>query len=326
MCRFKSTHKDSNRISLPDLYDLLTQGSQMGVENVFFGITAEPIQYGDLSSALKESKRLGFKQVGITTSLNSGSLNKDLIVSLSMVDEIGISIDAASKATYEYIRKGASWDSLISNLNSFGEYWNGNKVVAKFAIQKGNIPEISMFVNFVSNFPFFKAITYEPVSSSFISDENRRMIEWDYDDLLLCENELPKGYKKAKECGLECKEYITVAAIAGNKRILLDKGYKLFMERCIQDLYDKRFPISNPCFLPSRTLYISSSGGAYICECAYKADEFLLGDLNKQSLEKIWESSVARQLRMQLAGGIRPNLCKNHCYCFDGQMDARGYY
>lgn len=325
MCRFKSKHQELNRFSLHDLYSLLIQGKQIGVDSLFFGITAEPTQYEDLDCLLAKSKELGFKRVGISTNFNSGILNKGLMTSLSLIDEISISIDAANKETYEHIRRGASWDLLIDNLNNFVKYWKGNKVAVRFTIQKSNISEISRFVDLVHRFNFLKSITFEPVSSNFVKDHDHMLIEWDYEDLLLCEKELEKGYLKAKRYGIECREYITVAAIVDNKNKFQDKGYKLLIEQFMQDLYDKRFPLSNPCFLPSHTLYVSAAKKVYLCECAYGAEEFILGDLNSQSLKTIWESNMSRQLRKQLAKGIRLELCRQNCYCFDGQLGSRVY-
>jgi hypothetical protein len=49
-------------------------------------------------------------------------------------------------------------------------------------------------------------------------------------------------------------------------------------------------------------------------------DELMVGDLNKNSLEEIWNSSLTGKLRGDLAGGARSGVCSNGCCTFEGQV------
>lgn len=255
MCRFKN--RGTSKINLSDLYNILKQAKALGTENLVFGTTAEPTQYDNLSYALQESKRLGFS-LGLVTNFNFINRDANLIKSLGLIDALSISIDAATKEVYGSIRKGGKWDLLFNNLNSFKDFCKSKKVIARFTIQKNNIQEISKFVEFVRSFRFFKEIVYEPVNFNFISSRNRKLIEWDYKDLLLLKKELSLAYKKAKDYGLECKQYLTAGVLSDNKNVFSGKGYQPFSEKCFQSLYDNRYPLRNPCYLPSRSLFISS--------------------------------------------------------------------
>lgn len=317
MCRFK--HKSGNEITMDDLRDLLIQARDMEVEKINFGITAESTLYGSLYHILDESRALGFIFT-MSTNLNFNKMGDDLFRAISLIDNLSISIDAATKRTYEYIRKGGKWNVLLSNLNRLGKYREGKKVTARFVIQKRNIQEIARFVDFIHAFPFFKEIVFEPINFAFMCKRKRKLTEWNYSDLLGCLKELQEGYRKARIYGIECKEYITVAAMVHNESLFLEKGYESFAQGCVQYLHNKRFPISNPCFQPGNSVYISAKREVYMCECAYRAKEFFLGDLRKQNLRAIWGSPLARRLRLQLSKGIRPQLCRTHCYCFDGQI------
>lgn len=56
-----------------------------------------------------------------------------------------ISIDAASKETYEKVRKGGNWDLLIENLKFINQIETINQIIVSFVMQKDNHHEIYDF-------------------------------------------------------------------------------------------------------------------------------------------------------------------------------------
>lgn len=73
---------------------------------------------------------------------------------MRLVDRITISIDAASKATYEKIRLGGSWEKLLQNLQFVSELIQSNDITFKcvFVVQRDNFHEMGDFVEFVSRY------------------------------------------------------------------------------------------------------------------------------------------------------------------------------
>ena len=81
-------------------------------------------------------------------------LNKEMWNSLShihdLIQEIEISIDAANEKTYQLIRRGGDWQTLINNLNFISTLKIKDKKVS-FVVQDTNYMEMSEFYYLMSN-------------------------------------------------------------------------------------------------------------------------------------------------------------------------------
>jgi len=66
------------------------------------------------------------------------------------VDQCEISIDGASKETYEKIRLGGKWETLIDNLNFINTIDTVKKVTTSFVVQKDNYKEVEKFVQLMN--------------------------------------------------------------------------------------------------------------------------------------------------------------------------------
>lgn len=62
------------------------------------------------------------------------------------IDQCEISIDGASKETYEKVRLGGKWETLIDNLNFIKTIDTIKKVTTSFVVQKDNYKEVEKFV------------------------------------------------------------------------------------------------------------------------------------------------------------------------------------
>ncbi len=323
MCSFRAQHTGKNTINLTDFLNLLGQAKEIGVKNLNFGTTIEPSLYREMPRIIHKSKKTGFN-ISMITNLNFIGSGVELFKALTLVDNLFISIDAATKKTYEDIRKLADWSLLKRNLEKLGQLCTGQNIIARFAIQRKNINEIAEFVDFIYGFKAFKEITFEPVHLVCV-DGNHKSIAWDYEDLISCKKWLSLAYKRAKEYGLKCKEHLTLDAITKNESLFLTKGYNAFLNGCFQFLYESRFPHSNPCYFLKSNLFISPKMEVYPCPSAYRAGELLLGDLKKDSLGKILSSDLVEKLQDGLSIGIRQNVCRYGCSTFEGQTDVREY-
>ena len=61
-----------------------------------------------------------------------------------------ISIDAATKETYEVVRKGGNWDLLIKNLNYINTLDQIKDLIVSFVVQKENFREMKEFYNLMT--------------------------------------------------------------------------------------------------------------------------------------------------------------------------------
>lgn len=71
---------------------------------------------------------------------------------IDLVDSYNISIDAGDKDTYETVRLGGKWESLIKNLDFLKSLDNGSKVNLNFCLQKDNLNSLENFVRLVEHY------------------------------------------------------------------------------------------------------------------------------------------------------------------------------
>jgi hypothetical protein len=96
---------------------------------------------------------------------NATLWDKDMWESMSkihpFVQSIEISIDAATKETYENkVRIGGDWDKLINNLNYIASLPNIKNVKTSFVVQKDNYKEMNMFLNLMKTIFGKKVMVY----------------------------------------------------------------------------------------------------------------------------------------------------------------------
>lgn len=110
----------------------------------------EPLLHKELPEIITIAKQYGVK-VGISTNamLLTGELGSRLI--LAGLDFLDISVDGATKQTYEMIRTGASFERVIENIKMFNTLKKSlNKKHPRLSldpvIMKSNIAELSEFV------------------------------------------------------------------------------------------------------------------------------------------------------------------------------------
>lgn len=111
----------------------------------------EPFSSKYCKKILNDKRTLNRKQMGIYSNGTLLSKKKldDLIDHFSELD-IAISIDAATKKTYEKIRRGGKWENLIENLRYICSCRKMGRVSyfqINFVVQKDNVFEMQKFVD-----------------------------------------------------------------------------------------------------------------------------------------------------------------------------------
>ncbi len=112
----------------------------------------EPLLYKNILNVIKQLKREmhGDSEIGLTT--NATMLNRDTGIKLldSGVNFLYFSVDAATKPTYEAIRIGADFDSVIKNISRFSQSRSTRgigspRLMMNFVIMQQNLHEIGAF-------------------------------------------------------------------------------------------------------------------------------------------------------------------------------------
>lgn len=151
MCPRQNT-KDLIEADIPDdaLQSLLVSGRELS--GILLQGLGEPLLYKNIFNVIKQLKREmhGNSEVGLTT--NATMLNEDTGRKLldSGLDFLYFSVDAATKLTYEAIRIGADFDSVVKNISQFAEYRSTlgigrPRLMMNFVITQQNLHEIAAF-------------------------------------------------------------------------------------------------------------------------------------------------------------------------------------
>jgi len=114
--------------------------------------------------------------------------------------KIDVSIDAATKSTYEKIRKGGSWERLMSNLNFISNLRRKGEVpsfILNFVVMRSNYREIVKFARLGQQLKCDR-ILFQKVRGDICNNENI-FENKDYN----CLNELKKIKRKALELDSE---------------------------------------------------------------------------------------------------------------------------
>src|SRR3989344_5864138 len=99
-----------------------------------FGL-GEPLLDPHIFERIKYAKKIGFKNIGIST--NADLLNEEKQKKLleSEVDTVLVSIDGVKKKTHESIRKGVNFERIIENVQSIIKKRNSGKYKTRFVIR-----------------------------------------------------------------------------------------------------------------------------------------------------------------------------------------------
>ena len=113
----------------------------------------EPYLYKDLYKVIETLKALMPQKGEIGFNSNATLLERSHIVRTveSGLDNLTFSVDGATRATYERIRKGAKFGQIIKNIKDFVRYKkqvgsNHPKLMMNYVIMEDNIQEIPLFV------------------------------------------------------------------------------------------------------------------------------------------------------------------------------------
>ncbi|MCM2266908.1 MAG: radical SAM protein [Elusimicrobiales bacterium] len=214
-----------------------------------------------------------------------------------------ISIDAATPATYEKIRRPGKFAALLKALDAL----NGEDARAgvrthkeiNVAVMRANHAELPAFVEFARKHRF-SIVNFHPVLFQEAPGENIFQ-PGDAAALERLHAQLPEVLAAAAASGLQVN--CTLPA----------------RERAAAGAAPRR-PLD--CAHPWRQLFVDVSRGADVYpECFCRVP---LGNLLTDGLAEIWNGPAAREYRRRLASGEALNFCSEECTrgCFDGSRLA----
>lgn len=102
----------------------------------------EPMMHPKFLEMIIYAKQKGISPICFNT--NGTLLNKEVSLEIlqNNIDVVEISLDAINKSTYEYIRKGANFEEVMSNVHKFIELRNKLKAKTKIMVSIIDQPEV----------------------------------------------------------------------------------------------------------------------------------------------------------------------------------------
>ena len=244
-------------------------------------LSVEEIQ--KLEDILEEgSKYDQFNQIILTNGLllNERLLEKIAKANVSLI----IAIDAAKKATYEYLRRGASWDKLCKNLELIKEINKNLKekenkrihTVFNAVISKSNYKEMFEMVDMAKKYDFtsikFMQILGDSNENIFLN-KDLEAIEYIFQAVPLLKQKAEE-YSLGFESLLPTKERPLYKDI--NLRTVKDDNY---------DLIKTNYNIVK-CVAPWRRVVLDSKGPMRTCV----SSNDWLGNSKDQTITEFWNS------------------------------------
>lgn len=218
------------------------------------------------------------------------------------LDEIRISIDAASAEGYRAIRNSDAFDRLLANLRQFA---------STLARCRGNRPKLSFWLlgtrENITELPGL----IELAAAIGVPEVYLQRLVYFQDDT---------GYGVAKrDSTLVESEKNTLALISGSQDLAARLGVSLKASGCTAPTVSLQAPGDTPapwrkCYRPETLTYITANGNVLPCcispfaTIAYNA--IVLGNVFNEPLADIWRGSKYRNFRRQRKNGTPPVCCR----------------
>jgi radical SAM protein with 4Fe4S-binding SPASM domain len=286
MCPRQNT-EELVEVDIPDdaLHRLLDMNRELSC--ILLQGLGEPLLYKNIFNVIKQLKREmhGDSEVGLTT--NATLLDKDTALKLldSGLDFLYFSVDAATKPTYEAIRVGADFDSVVKNISQCAHYRSTlgrgkPRLMMNFVITQQNLHEIAAFAGLA------KELGIENVTYSHCLGAQSGKME------LVDKNDLVSQFKTALE-------------------IARRNGFNIYFPPLEKAKEEK-------CFFMERAVVLAQ-GDVVPCHAmapgySTKERNRIFGNVRQRALRDIWDQADFREFRYRVLTGDFPSECFG-CEC-----------
>jgi len=207
------------------------------------------------------------------------------------------SIDSVEKKTYEYIRRGARFEALLDNLEALRvvNMKNNNSIQLHLnaVVMRSNYKKLNLFPGFCRDYGI-KHLRFDFLRPDVAKDEDI-LINPEPAAIEYLNNLLPKIEDECSKLGVWF-EY-TLRPFLANAGTL--SGGPAVQRRPVR------------CKLPWKKIFIDASGdGAARPDCLC---EHSIGNINTDTIEKIWNSEVMQSYRQRLVQGNILDWCSKAC-------------
>ena len=177
------------------------QASEGGSSSIKLNYRGEPGLYPDLPFMIKFAKEKGFVEVAINTNLTAFSCRRLKEVANAGLDLLIVSVDGATRETYEKIRINGDFEKLRSNLSFIRALGKRPRIRVQMVVQEENRHEVSQMRKVFG--PLCDELVFQNIRSSNKGERKRcpqpwqrLIVAWDGTVFACCsnwQNEWPLG-------------------------------------------------------------------------------------------------------------------------------------
>lgn len=267
----------------PYLEKIMWQGGEVFVLDYFDEILSYAFQFPNLKQNIVTNGQL------ITEKMAEKLVKNNV--------ELTFSIDGVTKDIYEYIRRGANFETLIRNLNlilKLRKSYNSNMILnLNVAIMKSNYHQLERFIDFAKEYSF-GFICLMPIHIHLKTREDI-FTNQDMKALNFITEVSPNMEMKAREYGIRLENRLSRLAKGNTKRFLNKRGDGKLL-----------------CHIPWQQLLIDYDGTVRP-DCLCKIEKSAGSLLENHSLKEIWNNEVMQEYRKRIFNHNYLDLCNQNC-------------
>ncbi len=299
-CIMCSSWRETDNHDMPiELYKKIAIEVFPHTHELFFSCAYEALMSEYFINILEFTEQFNIPETVLIS--NGLLLNQENIVAVvkSKLNTLLISIDGATKQTYERIRRGGNFELLISNIEKLnkikaGLHSDSPKIIFTAALMKSNLKELIQLIHLARRLSI-KKINFKPMKIDVKEMEKESLL--DSKDLVA--RFIDRAHQVAEEEDIDIGIAPEISTYLGgggkDNRNEEESGGKHIQKKCIE---------------PFPSMYILPDGKALPCTIW---QEKPMGDFREQSFKDIWEENEYSALRDGLASGNFRQGCER-CY------------
>jgi MoaA/NifB/PqqE/SkfB family radical SAM enzyme len=268
----------------PDLEELHLQG------------LGEPLMHPEFFRMVRYAAARGI-QVSTNTNLTLLTPRRVEQCVTSGLHAVHVSIDGASAAVYEKIRRGASFAKVLRNLGRL----TAARETLKRATPQLRIVTVAMRANLHELADIVALAHRYDVAAVFVQH-----LSHDFG-----EGTLPDAYRAMRD-------FVSEQSLLNVDVAHVHRCFDAAREAARAHGVDLRLPpldaapAGKPgCSWPSRGAYVTYEGDALPCCMVSTADRANMGNMLRDGVHAVWDGAAYRELRARLAAGDPPAICRS---------------
>jgi radical SAM protein with 4Fe4S-binding SPASM domain len=309
MCHFSSdafSKRKKEEISVADFERIAEQLFPL-CSHVSLSFGAEPLLHRDLGELLRIT---GLYKIPFVYMHTNGLLLKEKTIEQlirTRFNQLSISVDGATKQTYERIRVGAKFERLVANIEAVNRAKSRMKsrlprLSFNVVLMRSNIEELPAIIRLAHELKVegVAAVHMMPLSVAVVDPAEESL----HGHKELCNRMLAEARRLAGQYRINATLPEPFAAVAETAPLSTDG----INHRDLRVLPVRQAAAQPSCSFPWH--FVGLDSGGHMSPCGWWHDEPPMGNLLKESFAEVWDNRAYRRLRGEHLNGELRQVCR----------------